>query len=41
MKGRDHIEDLGIDGEDNIRIEIGWECMGWIYLEQDRDQWWA
>jgi hypothetical protein len=20
--------------------EIGWGGMGWIYLAQDRDQWW-
>jgi hypothetical protein len=28
--------------EDNIRIdhrEIGWGCMDWIDLAQDRDQW--
>jgi hypothetical protein len=27
---------------DNIKmdlIEIGWDCMDWIYLAQDRDQW--
>jgi hypothetical protein len=27
--------------EDNIRMdarEIGWECVGWLYLAQDRDQ---
>jgi hypothetical protein len=27
---------------DNIKIdirEIGWGCMGWIDLAQDRDQW--
>jgi hypothetical protein len=27
---------------DNIKIdlrEIGWECMDWIDLAQDRDQW--
>jgi hypothetical protein len=21
--------------------EIGWAGMDWIYLAQDRDQWWA
>jgi hypothetical protein len=21
--------------------EIGWDCMDWIDLAQDRDQWWA
>jgi hypothetical protein len=28
--------------EDNIRMylrEIGWGCMNWIYLTQDRDRW--
>jgi hypothetical protein len=28
--------------EDNIRMdlkEIGWECMTWIGLSQDRDKW--
>jgi hypothetical protein len=27
---------------DNIKIdhrEIGWDCMDWINLAQDRDQW--
>jgi hypothetical protein len=27
--------------EDNIRMdfrEIGWECVGWIHLAQDRDK---
>jgi hypothetical protein len=30
--------------EDNIRMdlrEIGWECVYWIQLAQDRDQWQA
>jgi hypothetical protein len=28
--------------EDNIKVdrrEIGWGCMCWIHLSQDRDQW--
>jgi hypothetical protein len=28
--------------EDDVRVvvrEIGWECMDWILLIQDRDQW--
>jgi len=28
--------------EDNIRMdirEIGWECVDWIHLDQDRDKW--
>jgi hypothetical protein len=36
LKGRDHSEDLGVDREDNIRIdlvEIGWEVWtGFIWL---------
>jgi hypothetical protein len=30
--------------EDNIKIdlkEIGWVGVDWIYLAQDRDQWWV
>jgi hypothetical protein len=30
--------------EDSIRMdlkEMGWEGVDWIYLDQDRDQWWA
>jgi hypothetical protein len=28
--------------EDNIKMdlrEIGWECLDWMHLAQDRDQW--
>jgi hypothetical protein len=28
--------------EDNIKMdlrEIGWECVDWMHLAQDRDQW--
>jgi hypothetical protein len=28
--------------EDNIRLdlsEIGWECVDWMHLAQDRNQW--
>jgi hypothetical protein len=31
-------------GEDNIRMDlrkIRWEVMNWIYLDQDKDIWWA
>jgi hypothetical protein len=41
-KGRDHWEDLVVDGEHNIKmdlVEIGWEGAEWIHLAQDRDQW--
>jgi hypothetical protein len=30
--------------EDNIKMdlkEIRTECMGWIYVAQERDKWWA
>jgi hypothetical protein len=30
--------------EDKIRMdlrEIGWGCVEWIQLAQDRDRWWA
>jgi hypothetical protein len=39
---RHHLEDLGIDGEDNIKIhltEIGWNGTDWIDATQDRDKW--
>jgi hypothetical protein len=34
----------GLTWEHNIRIdvmEIGWEFVDWIHLDQDRDQWWG
>jgi hypothetical protein len=42
LKGRDHAEDLGVDGRINIRMdlrEIGWEGVDWMHLDQDRGQW--
>jgi hypothetical protein len=39
--GRDHLEDLGIDGRvilDDLR-ETEWERVDCIHLAQDRDQW--
>jgi hypothetical protein len=42
LKRRDHYEDLGVDGENNIIMdlrEIGWEDVDWTHLAQDRDQW--
>jgi hypothetical protein len=42
-KGRDHWEDLGVDG-DNIKIDLretGIDEAKWIWLAQDRVQWWA
>jgi hypothetical protein len=44
QKGRDHSEDLGVDGEDNIRMnlkELEWEDTDWMHLTQDWDQWWV
>jgi hypothetical protein len=41
LKGRNHSEDLGIDGR-NIRMDLTgteWEVVDWIHLAQDRDQW--
>jgi hypothetical protein len=42
MKGRDHSEDLGVDWEDNIRMdfrEIGSEVVDWMHLANYKDQW--
>jgi hypothetical protein len=47
LKGRDHLEDLHIDGRiiiDWIGLdpwETGWEGVEWMHLAQDRDQWWV
>jgi hypothetical protein len=41
-KARDHWEDLGVGGEDNIKIdlrEIGIDGANWIQLAQGMDQW--
>jgi len=38
----DHCGDLGVDGGDNIRMdlqEVGCGYMDWIGLVQDRDGW--
>jgi len=40
LSERDHLEDLGVD-EDSIKMDIqdvGWECMDWIDLAEDRDR---
>jgi hypothetical protein len=42
-KGRDKLENLSIDGKENIKINlkgIGWKCVDWIHLAQNRDPWW-
>jgi hypothetical protein len=36
QKGRDHMEDLGVDGK-IILERIGWEGVDWIHVSQDRD----
>jgi len=41
LKGRDHSEDLGIDGKTILEWSLGkwgWESVDWIHLAQDRDQ---
>jgi hypothetical protein len=40
---RHHLEDLGIDGKDNIKmdvLEVGW-CMDLIDVAEDMDKWQA
>jgi hypothetical protein len=42
QKGRDHLEDLGIDEyitSEWIFRKYGCEGVHWIYLAHDRDQW--
>jgi hypothetical protein len=42
LKGRDHSEDLGVDGKINIRVglrDIGWKGVDWMYLGQDMNKW--
>jgi hypothetical protein len=43
MRGRNHLEKLGIDGRIILkhRREIRIEGVDWIDLAQDRDWWWA
>jgi hypothetical protein len=44
LKGRDHWEDLGIGGEDNINMglrEIGIDEANWFWVAQDRVHWWV
>jgi hypothetical protein len=41
-EGRDHLEDSGVDGRTNIKMdpqEVGWGSMDWFELAQDRDSW--
>jgi hypothetical protein len=42
LNGRDHSEDVGVD--EKIKLEWifgkkGDECVDWMHLAQDRDQW--
>jgi hypothetical protein len=40
LREREHLEDLGVDGENSVKIgfrEVGWGGMGWIDLACDRD----
>jgi hypothetical protein len=41
FKGRDHLEEVGIDGNlsEWILEETGWEGVEWLYLAQERNQW--
>jgi len=41
---QDHLEDLGVDGGDNIKMEhngMGWVSMDWMDFAHDRDKWQA
>jgi hypothetical protein len=41
LEGRDHKEDIGVDGRIPIRMdlrEIGWGGVDWMHLAPDRDQ---
>jgi hypothetical protein len=34
-KGRDHLEELGVDGNNRMDLrEIGWKIVDWIRLER-------
>jgi hypothetical protein len=40
LKGRDHLEDLGVDGKNNIGSdtrEMGWDGVNLIHLAWERD----
>jgi hypothetical protein len=44
LKGRDHTEDKGLNERiilEWILEKIGWESVGLIRPDQDRDQWWT
>jgi hypothetical protein len=42
LRESDHLEDLGVDGENSIKMdnqEVGWGGLDWIGLGRDRDRW--
>jgi hypothetical protein len=41
LKGRDHSEDLGVDGRIILKCIVGKWSWGidWIHLPKDRDRW--
>ena len=44
LRERDHLENKGVEGEDNIKIDIQEAILGamdWIALAQHRDGWWT
>jgi hypothetical protein len=41
LKGRDHLEDPGMEGIKMDFGETGWEGVDWLHLTQDRAQQWA
>jgi hypothetical protein len=45
VKGRDHLEDLGVDGKIiNTRMDLGetgLEGVDWMHLAQDKGHLWA
>jgi len=39
LNGKDHMVDLGIDGNTGMVLrELGWEGGDWMHLAQDGDQ---
>jgi hypothetical protein len=41
LKGRSHLEDLGMDNIIKDFRETAWEKTDWIHLTEERGQWWA
>jgi hypothetical protein len=41
LRERGHVEDLGVDGKNNIKMdlqEVGWGVVNWIALAEDRER---